>query len=155
MDEPLAPPADARDHALVCALSSDHAVPILLVASTLLDGLIAATHPEATGVVAVSADPAATLAAALRAVLRGRTYRSPAFYAPFADVGLTPREQMLLVLEVQPFTPQEHAERMGVEVKTVLRYRQRRRDKLGLARTDDLAQWARTYLQTRARTVGD
>ncbi|MCG8353134.1 MAG: hypothetical protein MI924_35660, partial [Chloroflexales bacterium] len=100
MDELLAPLADAREHTLVCALGCAHAVPILLVASTLLDGLIAATHPEATGVVVVSADPAPTLAAALRAVLRGRTYRSPAFYAPFADVGLTPREQTLLVLEV-------------------------------------------------------
>ena len=147
--------ADARDHTLACALSSDHAVPILLVASTLLDGLIAATHPEATGVVVASADPAATLAAALRAVLRGRTYRSPTLYAPFADLGLTPREQTLLVLEVQPFTLHERAERMGVEDKTVMRYRQRLRDKLGLARADDLAQWARTYLQTRARTVGD
>ena len=59
------------------------------------------------------------------------------------------------MLEVQPFTLHERAERMGVEDKTVMRYRQRLRDKLGLARADDLAQWARTYLQTRARTVGD
>ena len=93
------------------------------------------------------ADGAAQRAAApLRAVLRGRTYRSPTLYAPFADLGLTPREQMLLVLEVQPFTRHERTERMGVEVRTVLRYRQRRRDKLGLVRANDLAQWARTYL---------
>ena len=155
MDEPLAPLADARDHALACALGSDHAIPILLVSSMLRDGLIAATHPEAAGVVAVSADPAPPRASALRAVLRGRTYRSPALHAPFADLGLTPREQMLLLLEVQPFTRHERAERMGVEVRTVRRYRQRLCDKLGLARTDDLAQWARTYLQSRARTVGD
>ena len=155
MDELLAPPADAREHTLACALGSDHAVPILLVASTLLDGLIAATHPEAAGVVVASADPAPTLVAALRTVLRGQSYRSPALYIPFADLGLTPREQTLLLLEVQPFTRHERAERMGVEVRTVRRYRQRLCDKLGLARADDLAQWARTYLQSRARTGGD
>ncbi|MCG8348358.1 MAG: hypothetical protein MI924_11335, partial [Chloroflexales bacterium] len=68
MDELLAPLADAREHTLVCALGCAHAVPILLVASTLLDGLIAATHPEATGVVVVERRPGAD---ARRGVERG------------------------------------------------------------------------------------
>jgi DNA-binding NarL/FixJ family response regulator len=147
--------ADARDHAIVCAISSEHAVPILLVAATPLEGLIAAAHACVTGVALTSDDPTTTLAAALTAVTTGQQYRSPELDAPFAALGLTPCEQTHLALEAQHFSAKAIAERLGVEVKTVSQYRQRLRNKLGLTQADELSQWARTQLQTRTRTVGE
>jgi DNA-binding NarL/FixJ family response regulator len=147
--------ADARDHALVSAVGREHAIPILLVASSLLDGLIAATHAGNAGIVVTSDNLAPTLAAALNAVISGQPYRSPVLQTPFAGFDLTPREQRLLVLEAQNCPIQAMAKHLGVAVTTVSQYRQRLRIKLGLDQADELAEWARTYLQTRARTGGD
>jgi DNA-binding NarL/FixJ family response regulator len=147
--------ADARDHEMICAIAGAYAIPILLVATTLLDGLIAAAHACVAGVALTSDDPTTTLAAALTAVTTGQQYRSPELDAPFAALGLTPCEQTHLALEAQHFSAKAIAERLGVEVKTVSQYRQRLRNKLGLTRADELSQWARTQLQTRVRAAGE
>ena len=88
-------------------------------------------------------------------MISGQPYRSPVLQTPFADFDLTPREQRQLMLEAQKRPIQAIAEHLGVAVKTVSQYRQRLRGKLGLDQADELAEWARAYLQTRKRTTGE
>jgi DNA-binding NarL/FixJ family response regulator len=147
--------ADARDHAIVRVIGGAYAVPLLLVASTLLDGLIAAMDPAVTGVLFTRDDPATALVPALTAVTSGQAYRSPSLQAPFAGLGLTPREQAHVALEAQQRAVKAIADCLGVDTKTVSKYRQRLCAKLGLAHVDELAEWARTHLQPRERGVGE
>ena len=147
--------ADARDHAIIRIIGGAYAVPILLVASTLLDGLIAAMYPAVAGVLFTRDDPATALTAALTAVTSGQAYRSPALHAPFAGLGLTPRAQTHLALEAQQRSVKASADCLGVDTKTVSKYRQRLCAKLGLAHGDELVVWACACLQPRESGVGE
>lgn len=145
--------ADAHHHVLVCNLIEQYHITALLIASTLLDGVIAAGDDAANAVVLVTDEIATNLSIALKTVLSGGYYRSPELGTPFAEIALTAQQRAHLLLEAYHWNAKAIAQCLGVEVTTIYQYRQRLRDKLGLQDVKELPVWANRYLSGAKKDI--
>ncbi|NOK78255.1 MAG: hypothetical protein GFH24_608346n31 [Chloroflexi bacterium AL-N5] len=138
--------ADAHHHMLVCDLIQQYHITAILIASTLLDGVVAASDEMIQVVILVTDCMVTTLSVAFKIALSGGHYRSPELEIPFAEISLTAQQRAHLLLEAYHWNAKAIAQRLGVEVTTIYQYRQRLRDKLGLQNVKELSVWASNYL---------
>lgn len=145
--------AAASDYAEAITAAREHTIPLVLIASTLAEGLVVADLPEETipiGVVVATDDAAPqTLARVLQTVTTGKRFIVPELTAPFVGSPLSPQEQALVALDVQARPTRESAQRLGVEPDTIHHYRTRICRKLGLQGTSEVRQWAEQWWRDR------
>lgn len=147
--------AAAGDQAEATAAAHEHDVPLVLIASTLAEGLAVidlADEHVPIGIVAATDDAAPqSLAKALQAVATGKRFVLPELTSPFVGSPLSPQEQALVMLDVQARPTRESAERLGVEPDTIHHYRTRICRKLGVQGVPEIRRWAEQWWRERVQ----
>ena len=117
----------ASDAVLAAELAQAHSVALLLIAATPAEALALPELRLDVPFGIVVADDAApqALADGLASVAAGQTSLPRELRARLADTALTPREQQLVLLDLQRLDPATIAARLGVESTTIHRYHTR------------------------------
>jgi DNA-binding NarL/FixJ family response regulator len=127
-------------------------VPLLLLATTVLEGLAVVDSPCTVPLGVVIADEGAlpTLMAGLNRVAAGQPYLPRELIAPLAGSPLTAREQAVVVLDLQELPVEAIATRLSLTADSVHRYHNRIYQKLGLRGLVEVRQWAAAWIAQHA-----
>ncbi|MFP4438844.1 MAG: response regulator [Chloroflexaceae bacterium] len=147
----------AGDYAEAAPIAAEYSLPMVVIASTLAEGLAISARIDETspvGVLVITDELAPqALAKVLRTVVAGERYVPARLAAPFAGSPLSPQEQALLVLDLQESSTREIAQRLGVTPETVHHYRTRMCRKLDVAAPAELRHWAEQWWRGQPELV--
>jgi DNA-binding NarL/FixJ family response regulator len=154
MNTPLAVMTVPADLAEVRNLAQEQAVPVVVLISTLAEGLamVEVAHRTETPYLGIviehpfnEAALPAQIAIALDELACHAHFIPPELIRPFAATALPPQEQAFLTLEVQGLSSQDISDRLGIEASSVRQYRSRMSRRLNLSEGQTLQEWAEAW----------